>query len=81
MAGKTPRANAGRAIGYGSSEVTWFVEGARTSALMVSGESYTRTDAARSKLRASLFPPSLRVFGLVGGRFGKNIFVCHHVVG
>lgn len=65
MAGKTPRANTGRAIGYGSSEARCFVEGARTSALMVSGESYTRTDAARSKLRASLFPPSLRVFGLV----------------
>ena len=72
MAGKTPRANAGRAIGYGSSEARWFVEGARTSALMVSGESYTRTDAARSKLRSSFFS-SVRVFGEVGCREGKNI--------
>jgi hypothetical protein len=39
---------------------------------MVSGESYARTDAARSKLRASFFS-SVRVFGEVGGREGKNI--------
>jgi hypothetical protein len=39
---------------------------------MVSGESYTRTDAARSKLRASFFS-SVPVFGEVGGREGKNI--------